>query len=230
MDRHDVLNTFNLVKEASAKSREHWSTKPLLSEKSMKRMNTSSYKALPYMLGVAGGAFGGLAVNTPPFVTRGPKPSSALGIAVGGATGFGLGKVLQPKGLKKTSAYSKYKKDEQMSRYTTLENFYMVKEAAKKSYTYDRDKLRTDTQRRLGASFGLVLGSSGAYLGKSVGGVLAKGLGGAALGAGAGHYLGPKFVKIDDDVLDFTVDRARKRKDKEVLKGLRERYSYKERK
>lgn len=116
-----------------------------------------------------------------------------------------------------------------MNRYTALENFYMVKEAAKKSYTYDRDKLRTDTQRRLGASLGLIVGSSGAYLGKSVGGVLAKGLGGAALGAGAGHYLGPKVLKVNDDVLDFSVDQALKRKDKKVLKDLRERYNYKAR-
>lgn len=117
-----------------------------------------------------------------------------------------------------------------MSRYTTLENFFMVKEAAKKSYTYDRDKLRTDTQRNLGRVTGSVLGSFAGGLGKSTGGVLAKGLGGAVLGAGAGHYLGPKMLKVNDDVLDFSVDQALKRKDERVLKDLRDRYNYKARK
>ena len=116
-------------------------------------------------------------------------------------------------------------------RYEALENFYMVKEAAKskKSLSYDRDKLRTDTQRHLGRVTGGVLGSFAGGMGKTPAGVLATGLGGAALGAGAGHLLGPKVFKISDDTMDFSVDQAIKHDRKKVLKNLREEYGLKSR-
>lgn len=110
-----------------------------------------------------------------------------------------------------------------MSRNHALENFYMVKEA-KKSLSYDRDKLRTDSQRHLGRVAGGVAGSFAAGLGKTPAGILGAGIGGMALGAGAGHFLGPKVFKINDDTLDFSVQQAIKHDRKKVLKNLREEY------
>lgn len=64
--------------------------------------------AIPYMFGAVGAGIGALAINVPPYVSKGHKPTSALGYAVGGAAGYGLGKLLQDPKLKKTSAYSRY--------------------------------------------------------------------------------------------------------------------------
>ncbi|MEC8307212.1 MAG: hypothetical protein VXZ72_05150 [Chlamydiota bacterium] len=114
-----------------------------------------------------------------------------------------------------------------LNKKAALENFYMLKEAAKKSYTYDRDKLRTDTQKNVGRATGALLGSFAGGFGKSTGDVLVKGLGGMTLGAAAGNYLGPKVLKVNDDVLDFSVDQALKNKDPKVLKDLRNRYNLK---
>lgn len=219
MDRHDVLNTFYLVKEASAQSREHWSTKPLLSEKSMKRMNTSSYKALPYMLGVAGGAFGGLAVNTPPFVTKGPKPSSALGIAIGGATGFGLGKVLQPKGLKKTSAYSKYQ-SKRLAKgkalvHTNNSNERTLEHRGK-MYAYDHKEYTHGTARGVGMGLGLLGSGIGLVGTRSAAGALGAGAimggGGYVLGRSMMNNLGEEGVKgLIDQKADYDLKRIKLR-------------------
>ena len=75
-----------------------------MSEEGIDKMDRFGHGLLPYMYGTMGAGIGALAIDVPPYVSKGHKPTSALGYAVGGAAGYGLGKMLQdPSGLKKIS-------------------------------------------------------------------------------------------------------------------------------
>jgi hypothetical protein len=111
-----------------------------------------------------------------------------------------------------------------------------VKKAAKEDFTYNRDKLRRKTQQTAGRGAGLMAGTiGGSFLGKGVKGALIGSIGGGIAGAGLGHYLGPKGISIDDELLDASVHGAliRNRKNKgtgrnsAVVKDLRANYDLK---
>ena len=96
-----------------------------------------------------------------------------------------------------------------MLREDVYHQFYMVKEAAKRDFDYDRDKLRVAAQRQSGRILGVTAGSVlGTLPGKSMKSIVLGGVGGALAGGFVGDRLGPNFVRMSDDHLDKGVRRA----------------------
>ena len=218
MRRESVLKNFYMSKSASSK--EHWTTRPLLSDKAIDKMNRRAYRAAPYALGVLGGAVGGLAVNAPPYVTKGPKPSSALGMVLGGAAGYGLGKVLQPKGLKKTSSYSKYQ-SKRLAKgkalvHTNNPNERTVEHRGK-MYAYDHKEYTHGTAKGVGIGLGLLGSGIGLVGTRSAAGALGAGAimggGGYVMGRSMMNNLGEEGVKgLIDQKADYDLKRIKLRK------------------
>ena len=96
-----------------------------------------------------------------------------------------------------------------MDKYEAYHVYCMTKEASKRDFDYDRDKLRVAAQRQTGRILGGTAGSViGTLPGKSIKSIILGGIGGGLAGGYVGGKLGPKFVTMSDDHLDKGVRQA----------------------
>ena len=92
MYREEMLDNYYMVKEASERS--SWWTRPRASDSEIEQMDRRARRITPFLTGGLGAGLGGLSMSGVLNVTGGPKPLSGLGLLLGGAAGYGVGRLL----------------------------------------------------------------------------------------------------------------------------------------